>query len=179
MSTTEQVYGRKELMHRIGKAAEEEVGRSLAFLFGHRNVSYGVDGFSTGTDGYPDIKINYKDNLFYVEVKSIIPFVKRYNKNGGYNRVNAVKLNKESWVRLKERARAKIATIIMIVEVRLIGDNDYFIIDYDTLEDFVITSTAKEWVHIPLHYILMKCKKIEYKESEFIVNPIETNQKRI
>lgn len=173
------IYGKQALMNKIGLEAENEVGLRLSKTFGDRNVSHGVNGYSLGSDGYPDISLVYDKNLFYIEVKSIIPFVKKHNKNGVHNRVNSVKLNKESWRRLKERARAKIATILMIVEVRLIGDNDYFIIDYDVLEDFVITSKAKEWVHIPLHYVLMHCKKIEFKESEFIVNRIETNQASI
>lgn len=176
MSTHQEYFGKQELMHRIGKEAEEEVCRKLSFLFGNRNLSFGVEGYSIGINGYPDLKINYKDNLFYVEVKSIIPFTKRYNRKGVYNRLNAVKLNRDSWDRLKERARTKIATIIMIVEVRLIGENDYFIIDYDTLEALVLNSTANEWVHIPLHFIMMKCKKLEFKESEFTVNPITTPQ---
>jgi len=173
------VYGKQALMNKIGLDAENEVGLRLSKTFGNRNVSHGVDGYSIGSNGYPDISLIYKHNLFYIEVKSIIPFTKAHNKKGVYHKANAVKLNKESWISLKDRARAKIATIIMIVELRLLGENDYFIIDYDTLEDLVISSKAKEWVHIPLNYLLTKCKKLEFNESEFVVNKIETNQVEI
>lgn len=167
---------RKELMHSIGKEAEEEVYRKLSYVFGDRNVSCGVDGFSIGTGGYPDVSFIYSDNLFYVEVKSIIPFTKRYNKKGVYNRTNAVKLNKDSWKRLKKRAKERIATILMIVEVRLIGDNDYFLLDYDMLEDLWLDNKDNEWLNIPLHFIMMKCRKLVFRESEFLPHPIDTPQ---
>jgi hypothetical protein len=172
-------FGKHELMNRIGKEAEEEVCKKLSKIFGYRNVSFGVDGYSLGTEGYPDVQLIIGDKLFYIEVKSIIPFVKKKNKGGVYYRTNAIKLNKDSWNRLKNRAKAKIASILMIVEIRLLGDNDYFIINYDTLEDLVLASSANEWVHIPLNFILLKCKKLEFKEYEFVYNPIETPQIKI
>lgn len=164
--------GRREIMHKIGAEGEHEVGLRLSKVFGYRNVSIGIEGFSDGTDEYPDISLIVDSNLFYVEVKSIAPFT--YSK--GKHHSNSVKLNRDSWSKLKERARGKIATIIMVVELRIsYGDNDYFIIDFDTLEDFVLKSKG-EWIHIPLWYVLMKCKKLEWVETEFIYNPIDTPQ---
>ena len=174
MTTQQEYFGRRDYLQTIGKEAEESVGSRLSFLFGHRNVSRGVDGFSTGKDGYPDIQINYKDNLMFVEVKSIQGFVKDNNRN----KANYVKMEKDAFIRLVNRAKAKIATIIMIVELRLIGDNVYFLLNYDEIEAFYLKGKG-ETILIPLSYLLGNCKNIEYKESEFIVSPIETNQIRI
>lgn len=165
-------YGKKERMEKIGAEGEQNVGVKLSKLFGFRNISAGIDGFSEGKYGYPDISLLYDNNLFYIEVKSISPFT----YSDGKHHTNSVKLNRYSWERLKERARGKIATIIMIIELRIeYGEYDYFIVDYNTLEDFTLKTKA-EWVHISLWYVLMKCKKLEWNDSEFIVNPIDTNQ---
>lgn len=159
----------------IGLEGENNVAMKLSNLFSFRNVSIGIDGFSEGVEGYPDISLNKNGNLFYIEVKSIIPFTFSENK---YH-ANSVKINRYSWIRLKERAKGKISTIIMIVELRInLGLNDYFIIDYNTIEDFILKSKA-EWVHIPLWFVLLKCRKLEWIEGEFIPNPIETNQDKL
>ena len=179
-------FGRRELMNRIGKEGEEEVGKMLSQEFGYRNVSVGIEGHSKGTDGYPDIKLVYNDNVFFIEVKSICPFVKSFRTNketkkrrfAGY-RANSVKVNRHSYDRLMSRAKAAIATIILIVELRIPnGINDYFILNSDTIEDFM-DKTKAEWVHIPLWYILNNTKKLEFNESEFIVNTVETTQRRL
>lgn len=178
--------GRRELMNRIGKEGEEEVGKMLSQEFGYRNVSVGIEGHSKGTDGYPDIKLVYHDNVFFIEVKSICPFVKSFRHSkvtgkrrfAGY-RANSVKVNRFSYDRLMSRAKTAIATIILIVELRIPnGINDYFILNSDTIEDFM-DKTDAEWVHIPLWYILNNTKKLEFNESEFIVNTVETTQRRL
>lgn len=178
MDIQKQFFGREELMYRIGKEAEESVAEKLSKIFGYRNISIGVDGYSVGVEGYPDVQLIANNNLFYIEVKSMQPFIKRYGKNI-INRVNGVKLSKDSWNRLKDRAKAKIATIIMIVEVRLLGENDYFIIDFDTVEDLFLAKPNVQLLEIPLHFIMMKCKKLEFTENEFIYNPINTAQIKI
>ena len=178
--------GRRELMSRIGKEGEEEVGKFLSLAFGDRQVSYGIDGYSIGTDGYPDVRLNSDGNIFFIEVKSICPFVKKHRRDKetkrkvfvGYS-PNAVKVNKDSYDRLKSRAQTAIATIVLIVELRIgQGSNDYFVIDSDTIEDFIDKCNG-EWVHIPLWFILEKTKKLEFNRSEFIVNTVETTQKKL
>ena len=178
--------GRRELMNQIGKEGEEEVGKMLSQEFGYRNVSVGIEGHSKGTDGYPDIKLIYNDNVFFIEVKSICPFVKSFRKSkatgkrrfAGY-RTNSIKVNRESYDRLISRAKTAIATIILIVELRIPnGVNDYFIIHSDTIQDFMDKTDAL-WVHIPLWYIMNNTKKLEFNESEFIVNTVETTQRRL
>lgn len=162
------------LQYRVGREAEEEICYSLKFIHGERNVSHDVR-YIDGTNGHPDIKLKIDGNLFFVEVKSIIPFVKTTIKSGITLRTNSVKFNRLSYSRLVRNAKGKRACIVLIVNLRLSNKTLNFILDNDELLDFFSKSNAL-WVHIPLHYLLNYAKVTELERKDFIYKPVETRQ---
>lgn len=162
------------LQYRVGKEAEQAICYKLKYVHGDRNVSYDVR-YIDGVDGHPDIQLKIDGNLFFVEVKSIIPFVKATVGKRVVLRPNSVKFNRLSYSRLVRNAKGRRACIILIVNLRLSNRTIDFIFDNEHIVEFFTKSDAL-WVHIPLSYVLNYGKTTELERKDFIYKPVETRQ---
>ena len=170
---------RRARHEQIGNDAEDEVAYRLCDTFGERRVDYNLD-FRDGTNGYPDIQLRTDQGLFYIEVKSAVPFVRVYGKKNGKRKLkgyrpNSVKWNRKSWELLKRRAKGKRACIILVIQIRLQNTNIHFMFDSDLIQSF-FDKTDALWVHIPLSYIFNRMKTTEFQATDFVYKVIETKQ---
>ncbi len=177
-------FSRKERYHEIGEQGEINVGKLLSSIYGHRIVSYGFDGYSEGTNGYPDLVLKLNPPLA-IEVKSMYPYVIRNKKDGKkYKYQNWVPINKIQWENEKQFAKNKMAKLILIIEIRLKDKGIYFWFDSEQVEEYFDKSKS-EYGYIPLYDVLEKGNsliyddEIKYLEYWNMNNPIDTNQIQI
>ena len=118
----------------------------------------------------------------------MIPFARHYRKRR--NRIlrqtiwrpNAMKLYRPTWEGLLERARARRATIIIIVELRLPRSphHTYFLITEQQVARMMREHPEATWVHFYLRYIMHNCRLLDFTYEEFEeLKPVKTNQQEI
>lgn len=152
---------RRERRYEIGQQGEINVGNMLAEHFGHRKISWGVDGYSEGTDGFPDLVIKTFPPIA-VEVKSITPFTVR--KDGNTKGVSYVAVRREQWINEMQFAMNKKARLILIVEVRLKDKGLYFWFTSEQIQGYM-KRLKGERVHISLWDIFSKARSLIYPDE--------------
>ncbi len=152
---------RRERRYEIGQQGEINVGNMLAEHFGHRKISWGVDGYSEGTDGFPDLVIKTFPPIA-VEVKSITPFTVR--KDGNTKGVSYVAIRREQWINEMQFAMNKKARLILIVEVRLKDKGLYFWFTSEQIQGYM-KRLKGERVHISLWDIFSKARSLIYPDE--------------
>lgn len=153
---------RRERRYEIGQQGEINVGNMLAEHFGHRKISWGVDGYSEGTDGFPDLVIKTFPPIA-VEVKSITPFTNIKNKET--KQVGYVKVKRDQWANELQFAINKKARLILIVEVRLKDKGLYFWFTSEQIAEYMKKSKGMEWVHISLWDVFSKARSLIYPDE--------------
>ncbi len=156
-------YSTRERRHEIGKQGEINVGKLLAEYFGHRKVSYAFDGYSEGTNHYPDLVLRLNPPLA-IEVKSINPYKERTIKTGKIKGVNYVGINRYQWFEVYKFARNRLANYVLIVEVRLKEKGIYFWFEPETIEEYM-NILKGEYIHISLWDVLMKGNSLIYPDE--------------
>lgn len=161
-------YDRRERRSEVGRQGEMNVGNLLASHFGIRNVSYGFDNYSEGTDGYPDMVLKIKPPIA-IEVKSISPFTKRKQKNNKYVKsVGYVAIRREQWYNQICFAKSRNARLILIVEVRMRDRGLYFWFDEDKIEEYMNKLDGQR-VHISFFNVLSEGVSLMYpKDLEYL-----------
>lgn len=156
-------YDARQRRHELGEQGEINVGKLLADVFGHRKVSYGFDGYSEGTNGYPDLVLKLNPPIA-IEVKSIKPFMKQKNKRGFYRSAGYVSIRRVQWYEELKFARNRLAKLILVVEVRLKDKGLYFWFNSEQIEKYMKKGNS-EWVHIHLDDIFNEARSLIYPDE--------------
>jgi hypothetical protein len=152
---------RRERRYELGQQGEINVGNLLADHFGHRKISWGFEGYSEGTNGFPDLVIKTLPPIA-IEVKSISPFtVRKKNDSKG---VGYVAIRREQWVNQLKFARDKNAKLILVVEVRLKDKGIYFWFTSDQVDRYM-KKLKGERVHISLWDVMSKARSLIYPDE--------------
>lgn len=152
---------RRERRYEIGQQGEINVGNMLAEHFGHRKISWGFEGYSSGTNGCPDLVIKTLPPIA-VEVKSISPFTVRTKNNS--KGVGYVAVRREQWLNELKFARDKKARLILIVEVRLKDKGLYFWFTSEQVDRYM-KKLKGERIHISLWDVFSKARSLIYPDE--------------
>ena len=169
----------RQRRHEIGQQGEINVGNILADIYGHRKVSYGFEGYSEGTNGYPDLVLKLNPPIA-IEVKSITPFTKRKNKGGIYRSASWVAIRRDQWYNELRFAKSRLAKLILIVEIRLKDKGIYFWFNSEQIEQYMKIRKGDR-IHIHLDDILIEGRsliyedEIKYLEYWNINTPVDNN----
>jgi len=172
----------RQRRHEIGQQGEINVGNILADIYGHRKVSYGFDGYSEGTNGYPDLVLKLNPPIA-IEVKSITPFTKVKKKNGVYKSAGYVAIRREQWYSELRFARERLAKLILVVEVRLKDKGMYFWFNSEQIEKYMAIRKGDR-IHIHLDDVfneartLMYDDEIKYLEYWNLNTPVDNDYQR-
>lgn len=172
----------RQRRHELGQQGEINVGNMLADVYGHRKVSYGFDGYSEGTNGYPDLVLKLNPPIA-IEVKSIKPFTDKKNKNGIYKSAGYVAIRRDQWYNELQFARSRLAKLILVVEIRLRDKGIYFWFNSEQIEHYMSIRKG-ERIHIHLNDILTKARslmyedEIKYLEYWNLSNPVSNDYQR-
>lgn len=175
-------YDFRQRRYELGEQGEINVGKILCEYFGHRKVSYKFEGYSEGTNGYPDIVLKL-DPPLAIEVKSIKPFTKQENKKGFYRSAGWVAIRREQWYDELKFAKEHLAKLILIVEVRLKDKGLYFWFNSDQIEEYMKIRKG-ERIHIHLDDIFNEARSLIYPDDikylEYWNNqtPVDNNYQR-
>jgi len=155
---------RRERRHELGEQGELNVSKLLSEHFGYRKVSYGFDGYSEGTDYYPDIVLKLNPPLC-IEVKSIAPFTYKKIGNGKtYKSAGWVAIRRIQWNEQLKFARSRRAKLILIVEVRLHDKGLYFWFDSEQIDEYM-KKLKGDRIHIHVDDVFNKAKSIIYPDE--------------
>lgn len=156
-------YDSRQRRHELGEQGEINVGKLLADVFGHRKVSYCFDGYSEGTNGYPDLVLKLNPPIA-IEIKSMSPFTKKKNKRGVYKSAGYVAIKRSQWYEQLKFARGRLAKLILVVEVRLKDKGLYFWFNSEQIEKYMKIREG-ERIHIHLDDVFNEARSLIYPDE--------------
>lgn len=172
----------RQRRHELGENGELNVSKLLSDVFGHRKVSYGFEGYSEGTNGYPDMVLMLNPPIA-IEVKSIAPFTKKETSKGIYKSAGWVAIRRDQWYEQLKFAREHLAKLILIVEVRLRDKGLYFWFNSTQIEHYMKIRKG-ERIHIHLDDVFTEARSLIYPDEikylEYWNNhtPVDNNYQR-
>jgi len=156
-------FTRNERHHELGIQGEINVGKLLGDYFGVRNISYAMDGYSEGTNGYPDLILKLNPPLA-IEIKSMSTFVHRTRGDKTAKYINYVPIVKDSWYNELAFAKSKKMKLILIVEIRLKDKGIYFWFDHEMLKPYLEKSDA-QYAYVSIHDVMNKGNSLIYPDE--------------